>query len=101
VREYKGGRRALADKRQGDYENLEIDLQPGWTFYLCTDGFLDQAGGEQGFGFGSRRFTELLRQHAQRPLAEQAELFVASLQAYQGERAQRDDITVLSFRFDD
>lgn len=101
VREFKGGRRALADKRQGEYANLEIELPPGWTFYLCTDGFLDQAGGEHGFGFGSRRFTELLRSHAQRPLAEQAELFVASLQAYQGERAQRDDITVLSFRFDD
>lgn len=100
VREFKGARRALADKRQGDYANLEIELPPGWTFYLCTDGFLDQAGGEHGFGFGNRRFTELLREHARRPLAEQAELFVASLAAYQGELPQRDDITILSFRFD-
>lgn len=100
VREFKGGRRALADKRQGEYANLEIELPPGWTFYLCTDGFLDQAGGEHGFGFGNRRFIELLRSHARRPLAEQAKLFVASLAAYQGERPQRDDITVLSFRFD-
>ena len=100
VREFKGGRRALADKRQGEYANLEIALPPGWTFYLCTDGFLDQAGGEHGFGFGNRRFGELLRRHAQRPLAEQAELFVASLAEYRGERPQRDDITVLSFRFD-
>ncbi|MCM2320257.1 MAG: biofilm regulation protein phosphatase SiaA [Pseudomonas sp.] len=100
VREFKGARRALADKRQGDYANLEIELPPGWTFYLCTDGFLDQAGGEHGFGFGNRRFTELLREHARRPLAEQADLFVASLAAYQGELPQRDDITILSFRFD-
>lgn len=100
VREYKGGRRALADKRQGEYVNLEIELPRGWTFYLCTDGFLDQTGGEHGFGFGSRRFTDLLRSHAQRPLAEQAERFVARLDAYRGERPQLDDITVLSFRFD-
>ncbi|MCC6074479.1 biofilm regulation protein phosphatase SiaA [Pseudomonas sp. GCM10022188] len=100
VREYKGGRRALADKRQGEYANLEIVLEPGWTFYLCTDGFLDQTGGELGFGFGNRRFGDLLRSHAQRPLAEQAERFVARLTAYRGERPQLDDITVLSFRFD-
>ncbi|MCQ4348910.1 biofilm regulation protein phosphatase SiaA [Pseudomonas stutzeri] len=100
VREYKGARRALADKRQGEYENLEIELPRGWTCYLCTDGFLDQAGGEHGFGFGSRRFADLLRAHAQRPLAEQAERFVARFDAYRGERPQLDDITVLSFRFD-
>lgn len=100
VREYKGGRRALADKRQGEYVNLELELQPGWTFYLCTDGFLDQAGGEHGFGFGSRRFADLLRSHARLPLAEQAERFVARLEAYRGDRPQRDDITILSFRFD-
>ncbi|MNZ68140.1 Stage II sporulation protein E (SpoIIE) [compost metagenome] len=100
MREYKGGRRALADKREGEYVNLELELQPGWTFYLCSDGFLDQSGGEQGFGFGNRRFLDLVRSHAQRPLAEQAERFVARLAEYRGERPQRDDITVLSFRFD-
>lgn len=100
VREYKGARRALADKRRGEYGNLEIELEPGWTFYLCTDGFLDQTGGELGFGFGGRRFGDLLRSHARRPLAEQAERFVARLTAYRGERPQLDDITVLSFRFD-
>ena len=100
VREYKGARRALADKRQGEYGNLEIEPQPGWTFYLCTDGVLDQTGGELGFGFGSRRFGDLLRSHARRPLAEQSERFVARLAAYRGGRPQLDDITVLSFRFD-
>lgn len=100
VREYKGARRALADKRQGEYTNQDIELPSGWTFYLCTDGFLDQAGGEHGFGFGSRRFVDLLRSHAQRPLAEQAERFVARLEAYRGGHPQLDDITVLSFRFD-
>lgn len=100
VREFKGARRALADKRQGEYANLEIELQPGWTYCLCTDGFLDQSGGEHGFSFGNRRFGDLLRSQARRPLAEQAEGFVARLAAYRGERPQRDDITVLSFRFD-
>lgn len=100
VQELKGGRRALGDKRQGEYHNQEMPVLPGWTFYLCTDGFLDQAGGEHGFGFGSTRFVELLRRNACLPLREQAELFLASLEDYRGEQPQRDDITVLSFRFD-
>lgn len=100
VREYKGGRRAIGDKRQGEYENIELPLEPGWTFYLCTDGFLDQAGGEHGFGFGNSRFAALLREHSRLPLAEQAQVFAATLAEYQGERPQRDDITILSFRFE-
>ncbi|MNP06213.1 Stage II sporulation protein E (SpoIIE) [compost metagenome] len=77
-----------------------MPLQSGWTFYLCTDGFLDQAGGEHGFGFGNSRFAAMLRNHARLPLAEQARVFAATLADYQGERPQRDDITILSFRFD-
>ena len=100
VREYKGARRAIGDKRQGDYQDVEIPMEAGWTYYLCTDGFLDQAGGEHGFGFGNSRFADLLRNHARRPLAEQADVFAATLAQYQGEQPQRDDITILSFRFD-
>ncbi|WP_322029452.1 SpoIIE family protein phosphatase [Paraburkholderia sp. J76] len=98
VREYKGGRRAIGDRRQGEYSDIEVPLQDGWTFYLCTDGFLDQAGGEHGFGFGINRFTEMLRSYANRPLDEQAGMFSTLLAEYQGELPQRDDITVLSFR---
>lgn len=100
VQELHSGRRALGDKRQGEYQNCALTLMPGWTYYMCTDGFLDQAGGEQGFGFGNRRFTAMLREHAHRPLAEQAQLFAENLALYQGGLPQRDDITVLSFRFD-
>lgn len=100
VREYKGARRAIGDKRQGDYQDVEIPMEAGWTYHLCTDGFLDQAGGEHGFGFGNSRFAALLRNHARRPLAEQADVFAATLAQYQGEQPQRDDITILSFRFD-
>ncbi|QNM95884.1 biofilm regulation protein phosphatase SiaA [Chitinimonas koreensis] len=98
--ELRGGRRALADKRVGEYADAELELAAGRTFYLVTDGFLDQAGGEHGFGFGNRRFAEMLRQHAGLPLERQAEAFDAALADYQGALPQRDDVTLLSFRFD-
>lgn len=100
LREVPGGKRALGDKRVGRYENIDVQLESGWTYYLATDGFLDQAGGEHGFGFGNTRFAEMLKRHARRPLTEQAAAFSQALAEYQGGRPQRDDITLLSFRFE-
>lgn len=75
-------------------------MEPGWTYTLATDGFLDQAGGEHGFGFGNTRFADMLKTHARRPLTEQVAAFTQALADYQGGQPQRDDITLLSFRFE-
>ena len=100
VAEIKGDRRALVDRRNGDYHDRHFPLVPGRTYYLATDGILDQSGGDHGFGFGRRRFTAMLRDHAALPLAAQCTGFAETLARYQGERPQRDDITLLCFRFD-
>ncbi|MFT6463995.1 biofilm regulation protein phosphatase SiaA [Halopseudomonas sp.] len=96
----KGAKRALGDKRQAQYANHSIALETGRTFYMSTDGFLDQAGGEDGFGFGNSRFADMLLQHARLPLGQQNTAFSDTLASYQGDYAQRDDITMLCFRFD-
>lgn len=99
VQEYRGDKRALCDRRVGKYHNIDLPLCTNTTYYLTTDGFLDQAGGEQGFGFGSSRFRRMLQANANLPLAQQAHGFKAALAAYQGSQPQRDDITLLAFRF--
>ena len=63
-------------------------------------GLRAQAGGELGYGFGNSRFARLLRAHARLPMAEQARALDEELERYRGSLPQRDDITVLSFRFD-
>ncbi|MBG6081412.1 serine phosphatase RsbU (regulator of sigma subunit) [Rubrivivax gelatinosus] len=95
-----GGRRAIGDRRQGEYSDEVVPLRPGTTYTLVTDGYLDQSGGELGYGFGNARFASLLREVARRPLREQAQALEQALGEYQGEHSQRDDITILSFRFD-
>ncbi len=97
----KGARRSLGDRVAGDYRNESSELAAARTFYLSTDGFLDQAGGAKGFGFGNARFIEMLRRHANRPLAEQSGAFASTLAEYQGAHPQRDDITMVCFRFAD
>lgn len=100
VQEIPGIRRALADRRQAEFTEVALDWRPGATYYLVTDGYLDQAGGELGFGLGNRRFAELVRSNARLPMAEQARALDLALEAYRGNHPQLDDITVLAFRID-
>ena len=99
VGEIKGSRHILAGKRESFFENQETLLTDDRRFYLTTDGLLDQAGGEKGFGFGVTRFKELMKRSVALTLEEQRALFARELENYQGELAQRDDITLLSFYF--
>lgn len=100
VNEQRGARRAIGDKRPGEFHNIRLPLKPNVTFYMTTDGFLDQAGGEQGFGFGTSRFTDMLCRHARLPVSKQGAAFEATLASYQGDYAQRDDITMFCFHFE-
>lgn len=95
-----GDNRALCDRRQGTYRDHEVPLLSGYTYYLSTDGYLDQSGGEHGFAVGNERFTAWLIENARKPLQEQRQAFSESLAKFRGNHPQRDDITILSFRFD-
>ncbi|MBK1672415.1 histidine kinase [Ectothiorhodospira shaposhnikovii] len=100
VKTINGGRRALGDRRVGEYEDTELRLDPATTYYLVTDGYLDQSGGDLGFGLGQSRFKALITEHARRPMPEQAAALDQALDDYRGEHDQRDDITILAFRVD-
>lgn len=99
VGEIKGDRVSIGGKRIPSFKNQVTSWKPATTFYLTTDGLLDQAGGPKGYSFGDMRFSSLLKAQAGRPLAEQKAAFSEELAQYQGELAQRDDITVVGFRF--
>ncbi len=96
--ELEGGRRNMGGKRRPTFENQSMPIDPRATFYMTTDGLLDQAGGEKGYGFGQKRFVDFLYQHAAQPLEEQRSALIERLETYQGDLPQRDDITVLAFR---
>ncbi|MBA2780157.1 biofilm regulation protein phosphatase SiaA [Billgrantia kenyensis] len=93
----KGHKRALGHRRPTRYSNQQVPLHDGWRYYLCSDGFLDQAGGDHGFGFGNSRFEELLLSQAASPLDAQLAAFEQALDDYRGAHSQRDDITLLIF----
>lgn len=96
--EIAGGRRSLNDRKRGTYENVTRPADPAHTYYLVSDGLLDQAGGSAGHSFGTRRFREWIVRHAHLPAAEQRDRLIDTVERYRGDHAQRDDITVLAFR---
>ena len=99
TREIKGGKRALVARKQGNYEDHVLIPQPDQHFYLTSDGYLDQAGGEHGYGMGSSGFQTALKHVMAAPVSHQGSLLLQHLRAYQGDFPQRDDICLLGFRF--
>jgi len=75
-----------------------VRLTAQTCFYLVTDGLLDQAGGEKGFGFGEQRLAAVISQCGSLSMRDQERAFRQSLASWQGGRAQRDDLTVFAFR---
>lgn len=68
------------------------------AFYMFSDGFNDQVGGERGRAYGKRRIVKQLLSLADVSMAEQREALLKSFLEYQGEEARRDDLTMVGFR---
>jgi len=101
VNAIKGDRQSIGYKRSKkdfEYTNHEIGIEKNSTFYLTTDGFIHQNGGEKDFSFGRKRFKDILSKNSRRPLEEQKKILEFELKKYQGNELQRDDITVLGFK---
>lgn len=94
----KGDSRSLWNRRAGLYQDHEMPLRRGFTYYMATDGVFDLSGGDHGFGLGTERFCQWLLDHASKPLAEQHDAFTRSISEFRGDHPQRDDITMFSFR---
>jgi len=80
------------------FTNHEIQLEIGDTFYISTDGFIDQAGGSNHTRFGSKNLKKLLLDIYDKPLFEQKKELQQILTDWMGENHQRDDILVIGAR---
>jgi serine phosphatase RsbU (regulator of sigma subunit) len=80
------------------FKLYEMDCQPGDTIYLYTDGYPDQFGGPKGKKFKYKPLEELLLTHAAQPMSEQQQILKATLEAWQGNLEQVDDVCVMGIR---
>ncbi len=101
VTELRGDRMSLGYKRSRPdfvFAAQTLTLKPGMSFYLCTDGLLDQPGGPRALPLGRSGLRTLLGAHWREPMARQRERFQERLHDWSGGCARRDDITLLGWR---
>lgn len=97
----KGDRHSIGYKKSDNnfvFTDHTIEAMSEMQFYITTDGYLDQNGGEKGFPFGAKRFKELLTNNIDESMADKQEIFLYEMQKYQKDEDRNDDITVIGFK---
>jgi serine phosphatase RsbU (regulator of sigma subunit) len=73
-------------------------LNEGDQFYLFTDGYTDQFGGENVKKFNRQRFRNLLLSLTDMPMNKQKRELSFSFDNWKGQQEQVDDICVIGLR---
>jgi serine phosphatase RsbU (regulator of sigma subunit) len=84
--------------KERSFVNHELELGMGDTFYMFSDGYVDQKGGKQGKKFLSKNFKELLVKIHERTMHDQKEILEKTLSDWMGDNAQIDDLLVVGVR---
>jgi serine phosphatase RsbU (regulator of sigma subunit) len=99
--EFKGNKRPIGggiNYSHLDFTNQSYELQEGDEVFLYTDGIIDQIGGPDGKKFKSRRFKELVQNTHFKPVASQEAFVRETIQSWQGEQFQIDDMMIVGIR---
>lgn len=85
------------EKREFTLHTINIDSPT--SFYIFSDGFIDQFGGQDGQKFSSKRFKELLMKIHDLPMLQQQEILETTLEEWRGvEYHPIDDVLIVGFR---
>lgn len=82
------------------FETHNIDLKDVHSFYLTTDGYADQFGGEKNKKFGYKQMREILLDNSEKTMEEQKSILSKSLATWieQGDDEQIDDICIIGIK---
>ena len=96
----KGDNRSIGYRRSGrdlKFTTHDWAVQQGDIFYLTTDGYPDQNGGEKDLPLGRNRLMRIIAEQETKEVMHQQTAFARALHEYMGSEPQRDDITVVGF----
>jgi serine phosphatase RsbU (regulator of sigma subunit) len=97
--EIKGNKIIVGMNPEGlGFNDNELDLEDGDVFYLFSDGYADQFGGEGKKKFMYRRFRHLLLTIHTFPVEDQKSILEENLRTWMGDTWQVDDILVIGFK---
>lgn len=75
-----------------------LELEPGDTLYIFTDGYQDQFGGERGKKFKAGKLRELLLRLQPESMEKQKELIHQAFNNWKGDLEQVDDVCIIGVR---
>jgi sigma-B regulation protein RsbU (phosphoserine phosphatase) len=82
--------------RDAEFSATRLQLEPGDTLFLYTDGLSEARNGNDDYGV--ERVTRLARQQSARPPAELIAACLNDLRAFSGAGPRLDDLTLLAIR---
>ena len=98
--EFKPTKTAIGGFTEADkvFEETVIEANDTDLFYMTTDGYADQFGGDKGKKLMTKNFKELVLSISQLPLNEQSEILNKRFIDWKGNLEQVDDILVIGFK---
>ncbi|MCH7658994.1 MAG: SpoIIE family protein phosphatase [Bacteroidetes bacterium] len=90
----------ISAKKLDPFSCTELDLKPGISLYMLSDGFVDQFGGPLGKKFMSRKLKNLILDMQNMPMSEQGKILDETLVEWIGELDQIDDILVIGLKIE-
>ncbi len=80
------------------FNTTAINYDEEDAFYLTTDGYLDQFGGERNKKFLNRRFRNMIEKNHKEAMPSQVGTFQKQYNYWKGDNEQVDDILVVGFK---
>ena len=81
-----------------DFSSTEIKLEKGDAFYLFSDGYIDQFGGEKNKKLKSSGLKKLILKVCDEPMEAQNVFFNQHFKNWKGNCEQMDDVCLIGFR---
>ncbi len=85
-------------KKTVKFRTSEFKSNIGDSFYIFSDGYIDQIGGPEQKTFRSKQFKELLQSIQHQNMTEQKKTLSARFKAWKGKTEQIDDILVMGIK---
>jgi hypothetical protein len=88
----------ISSRMNEDFVFYDWVLERGISYYLFSDGYIDQFGGDHGRKFMKKNFKKLILEIQDFPMSKQKELLDKNLKEWMGQTPQIDDILVMGIR---
>jgi serine phosphatase RsbU (regulator of sigma subunit) len=89
----------ISARMKEDFILHQWDMEKGVSYYLFSDGYVDQFG-SNGRKFMKKNFKKLLLDIQEYPMAKQKDILEETLRQWMGDTPQIDDILVMGLRTD-